>query len=82
MKVDSDPIDSSAFSLVIACGPFTADSDLTYTPLANLIETLQKDKPSALLLVREIFCRLFGSIYTLASGWPIHRRRTPCNQSW
>ncbi|KXN88118.1 DNA polymerase alpha subunit B [Leucoagaricus sp. SymC.cos] len=49
MKVD--PVDSNSFSLAIACGPFTADSDLTYVPLANLIETLQKGKPSALLLI-------------------------------
>ncbi|KAF9454852.1 alpha DNA polymerase [Macrolepiota fuliginosa MF-IS2] len=49
MKVD--PVDASAFSLAIACGPFTADSDLDYAPLASIVETLQKDKPSAVLLV-------------------------------
>jgi len=49
MKVD--PVYSSAFSLAIACGPFTPDSDLTYAPFANMVEALQKDKPSALLLV-------------------------------
>jgi DNA polymerase alpha subunit B len=53
MKVD--PADSSAFSIAIACGPFTTDSDLNYTPLSSMVETLQKDKPSALLLVRVHF---------------------------
>lgn len=56
MKIDPmDPLDSSTFSLAIACGPFTADSDLTYAPFANMIEALHKDKPSALLLVLVLF---------------------------
>jgi DNA polymerase alpha subunit B len=49
MKVD--PVESGAFSLVAACGPFTADSDLSYTFLASLVEAVKKDKPSVLLLV-------------------------------
>ncbi|KAF7768093.1 hypothetical protein Agabi119p4_7336 [Agaricus bisporus var. burnettii] len=49
MKVD--PVESGAFSLIAACGPFTADSDLSYTFLASLVEAAKKDKPSALLLV-------------------------------
>lgn len=53
MKVD--PVDSKAFSMAIACGPFTADSDLTYKPLLDVVEALQKDKPSVLLLVRTFF---------------------------
>lgn len=50
MKIDAP--DFGSFSLAVACGPFTADSDLNYTPLASLLETLRNDKPSALLLVR------------------------------
>jgi len=74
MKVDPvDPVDSSAFSLAIACGPFTADSDLTYAPFASMVEALQKDKPSALLLVL-IFSYLSSSTDSLTSlGWPIRR---------
>lgn len=55
MKVD--PVESGAFSLIAACGPFTADSDLNYTFLASLVEAAKKDKPSALLLVSIITSR-------------------------
>lgn len=54
MKVDT--VDRSAFSLAIACGPFTPDSDLSYAPLASLVETLKEDKPGAVLLVRSFAC--------------------------
>jgi DNA polymerase alpha subunit B len=49
MKVD--PVESGAFTLAAACGPFTADLDLSYTALATLVEAIKKDKPSVLLLV-------------------------------
>ncbi|KAF5360776.1 hypothetical protein D9756_004854 [Leucocoprinus leucothites] len=62
MKVD--PVDSSAFSLAVACGPFTSDSDLTYAPLASIVEALQKDKPSALLLVGPFIDAAHPSIKT------------------
>jgi len=82
MKVDPvDPVHSSAFSLAIACGPFTADSDLAYAPFASMIEALQKDKPSALLLVL-IFLYSSSSTDSLSSlGWSVRRRCTSFHSS-
>jgi len=77
IKVDPvDPQDSSAFSLAIACGPFTADSDLTYAPFANMVEALQKDKPSALLLVLVLFYFSSSTDSLNSLGWPLRRRCT------
>ncbi|KAF9219255.1 DNA polymerase alpha subunit B [Gyrodon lividus] len=42
---------SAAFSMCIACGPFTLDSNLEYKPWANLLDTLQGTKPAVVLLV-------------------------------
>ncbi|KIK88801.1 hypothetical protein PAXRUDRAFT_688122 [Paxillus rubicundulus Ve08.2h10] len=46
------PSDANAsFSMCIACGPFTVDSDLEYKPWENLLDTLRASKPAVLLLV-------------------------------
>ncbi|KAF9236510.1 DNA polymerase alpha/epsilon subunit B-domain-containing protein [Melanogaster broomeanus] len=42
---------SAAFSMCIACGPFTVDSDLEYKPWANLLDTLKATKPAVVLLI-------------------------------
>ncbi|KAF8837908.1 DNA polymerase alpha, subunit B [Paxillus ammoniavirescens] len=42
---------NAAFSMCIACGPFTVDSDLEYKPWENLLDTLRANKPAVVLLV-------------------------------
>lgn len=46
----SDP--NTSFSMYIACGPFTADTDLDYHPWSQLLKSLKSAKPAVLLLVR------------------------------
>ncbi|KAI6005362.1 DNA polymerase alpha subunit B [Pisolithus marmoratus] len=45
----SDP--STSFSMCIACGPFTADSDLHYKPWSQLFQNLKSAKPAVVLLI-------------------------------
>ncbi|KAF8500906.1 DNA polymerase alpha subunit B [Russula emetica] len=45
-----DPRDAS-FSMTIACGPFTHDSDLTFKPWSSLLKSLRSQKPSVVLLI-------------------------------
>ncbi|KAI6123468.1 DNA polymerase alpha subunit B [Pisolithus croceorrhizus] len=45
----SDP--STSFSMYIACGPFTADSDLHYKPWSQLFQKLTSAKPAVVLLI-------------------------------
>ncbi|KAI6147356.1 DNA polymerase alpha, subunit B [Pisolithus tinctorius] len=45
----SDP--SASFSMYIACGPFTADSDLHYKPWSQLFQNLKSTKPAVVLLI-------------------------------
>ncbi|KIJ17926.1 hypothetical protein PAXINDRAFT_9860 [Paxillus involutus ATCC 200175] len=42
---------NAAFSMYIACGPFTVDSDLKYKPWENLLDTLRANEPAVVLLV-------------------------------
>ena len=41
----------ASFSMTIACGPFTHDSDLTFKPWSSLLKSLRSQKPSVVLLV-------------------------------
>ncbi|KAH7926462.1 DNA polymerase alpha, subunit B [Leucogyrophana mollusca] len=43
--------DSTSFSMCIACGPFTPDSDLEFMPWRSLVDNLKSTKPSVVLLV-------------------------------
>ena len=43
---------NAAFSMCIACGPFTLDSDLDYKPWASLLGKVKESKPAVILLVR------------------------------
>ncbi|KII90842.1 hypothetical protein PLICRDRAFT_137336 [Plicaturopsis crispa FD-325 SS-3] len=45
-----DPGDTS-FSLVIASGPFTLDTDLKYKPWHTLLDNIKSTKPAAILLI-------------------------------
>ncbi|KAI0279236.1 DNA polymerase alpha subunit B [Russula aff. rugulosa BPL654] len=45
-----EPRDAS-FSMTIACGPFTHDSDLTFKPWSSLLKSLRSQKPSVVLLI-------------------------------
>ena len=44
--------DNASFSMCIASGPFTPDSDLDYRPWHTLLESLKSSKPAVLMLVR------------------------------
>lgn len=37
--------------MLVAAGPFTTSDSLLYEPLADLIKTVQNDKPDLLILV-------------------------------
>lgn len=39
------------FLMLVAAGPFTTSDSLLYEPLADLIKTVQNDKPDLLILV-------------------------------
>jgi len=41
----------AAFSMCIACGPFSMDSDLEYKPWKDLIEQVKTNKPAVILLI-------------------------------
>ncbi|KAG6336118.1 hypothetical protein ID866_2984 [Astraeus odoratus] len=45
----NDP--NASFSMCIACGPFTADSDLEYKPWSHLVANLKSTKPAVVLLI-------------------------------
>ncbi|EJD04429.1 DNA polymerase alpha, subunit B [Fomitiporia mediterranea MF3/22] len=46
-----EPADHKAFTLVMACGPYTSDSDLGFKQLGSLMEKLLSSKPSVLVLL-------------------------------
>ncbi|KAH0832189.1 DNA polymerase alpha/epsilon subunit B-domain-containing protein [Lanmaoa asiatica] len=55
----SPPSDANAtFSMCIACGPFSLDSDLEYKPWASLLDNVKANKPTVILLVRSGICPL------------------------
>ena len=41
----------ASFSMTIACGPFTSDSDLMFKPWSSLLKSLRSRKPGVVLLV-------------------------------
>jgi len=41
----------SSFSMLIASGPFTPDTDLQYRPWKNLAHVISKESPDMVLLV-------------------------------
>ena len=49
-KIDSDLVDAP-FTMSIACGPYTPDTDLQYKPRDHLFEHLKSTKPKVVLLV-------------------------------
>ncbi|KLO17265.1 DNA polymerase alpha, subunit B [Schizopora paradoxa] len=44
------PISHKSFSMTVACGPFTNDSDLEFKPFSSLMEKLSSLRPSVVLL--------------------------------
>ncbi|KAH9986712.1 DNA polymerase alpha/epsilon subunit B-domain-containing protein [Russula vinacea] len=41
----------ASFSMTIACGPFTSDSDLMFKPWSSLLKSLRSRKPGVVLLI-------------------------------
>lgn len=39
--------------MVVACGPFTSDSDLEYAAFSNLLNRISSSKPSVITLVSQ-----------------------------
>ncbi|KAG9315596.1 DNA polymerase alpha/epsilon subunit B-domain-containing protein [Chiua virens] len=52
-KISPSPPTASdtSFSMCIACGPFSSDSDLEYKPWASLLEKVKASKPAVILLL-------------------------------
>ena len=44
------------FLMFVAAGPFTTSDSLLYEPLADLMKTVQNDKPDLLILVSRKKC--------------------------
>jgi DNA polymerase alpha subunit B len=62
-KLKIDPgVSDEPFSVYIACGPYTFDADLSYTPWHAFLKTIKTKKPTVVLLVgsssRGIACRV------------------------
>ncbi|KIJ59480.1 hypothetical protein HYDPIDRAFT_100652 [Hydnomerulius pinastri MD-312] len=53
VKAPSPPLNdaSTAFSMCIACGPFTPDADLEFKPWMSLLTNLKSTKPAVLLVL-------------------------------
>lgn len=57
---------SEPFLMMVAAGPFTTSDSLCYEPLADLMKTVQNDKPNLLILVWSLLI-----IYTSLKIWNI-----------
>ena len=67
--------------MLVAAGPFTTSDSLLYEPLADLIKTVQNDKPDLLILVntdhqigslfRMIFEPQFYELLSFSLAWTI-----------
>lgn len=42
--------DNKPLQVIIACGPFTVNNELSYAALKDLMAVVQRDKPHALIL--------------------------------
>ncbi|KAF8440881.1 DNA polymerase alpha/epsilon subunit B-domain-containing protein [Boletus edulis BED1] len=53
LKMPPSPLSdvNAAFSMYIACGPFSLDSDLEYKPWTNLLDKVKESKPAVILLI-------------------------------
>ncbi|XP_058947693.2 DNA polymerase alpha subunit B [Pocillopora verrucosa] len=51
VEPDSEDMSSEPFLMLVAAGPFTTSDSLLYEPLADLIKTVQNDKPDLLILL-------------------------------
>ena len=49
--LSTEPPSHKAFSMAMACGPYTADADLEFKYFSALMEKLRSSPPSVLLLV-------------------------------
>ena len=49
--------------MLVAAGPFTTSDSLLYEPLADLIKTVQNDKPDLLILVNTDY--QIGSLFRM-----------------
>lgn len=43
--------EENPFTMFVASGPFTQDTDLQYRPWQNLVKVIRKESPDAVLLV-------------------------------
>lgn len=42
--------DGKAMSIMVACGPYTVNNELSYEGLKDLVQTVNREKPHALIL--------------------------------
>jgi len=49
--IKAEPDDGTAFSMVIACGPFTQDLSLDFKPWKSFFDRVKQQQPDVLLLV-------------------------------
>jgi DNA polymerase alpha subunit B len=79
-ETKSETTDSS-FSMCIASGPFTPDTDLSYKPWQMLLESLKTTRPAVLLLVN---CHSIthppSDVLLKQIDWTFYRRDAPKHQ--
>lgn len=82
-----------AFDMMVAAGPFTTTTELTYKPLRDLLEVVRRNKPVGRAdgkASRALWCHLIFSFHTFAlqrtelarSYWPVCGRDTPVDPGW
>ncbi|KAH8120686.1 DNA polymerase alpha, subunit B [Phellopilus nigrolimitatus] len=51
LTVSSEPASHKAFTMVVACGPYSVDADLDYKHFGLLMDKMSESRPSVLLLL-------------------------------
>lgn len=67
----SEPSSHKAFTMVIACGPYTSDSNLDYRQFNTLMEKVMQTQPSVLLLVRFACQFPYSALNNILAARPI-----------
>ena len=63
-KVDAS---TEAANIVVACGPFTSDADLTFRHWKNLMSSIKSSRPDVLILVNDL--RKFATVTHDSIDW-------------
>lgn len=54
-KTEIRDFSNTPVSVMIACGPYTLDSNLNYEPFNALMNHVEKNRPDVIILVSDVF---------------------------